>query len=241
MGKKLTQTQKEYKKQRRRVQRAVKRLEKIGYIFDENVVPKIPKKITEASVRRLAKITPEKLREKSEYIIGEEVVKYKTNKKEIKQEIKRIRESLKQEQEKTVKDYIPKISYIEKFKEKIEELFGRIEKFREDVNDLPDSRAFYHGRGIPVTYKDLIPYKALFISLLDDRIAENGEEEVEKLLFDNSTEIEDKFDAITYDSKEYVVDFCLNRVAEILKGTPLSLNENEMVTELSEGSYEIEE
>lgn len=236
MAKKLTQTQKEYRKQRRRVQQAVKRLEKIGYIFDENVVPKIPKKITKASVQRLAKITPEKLREKSEYIIGEEVVKYKTHKKEIKQEIKRVRESLKQEQEN-----IPKISYIEKFKEKIDELFGEIEKFREGVNELPDSRAFYHGRGIPATFKDLLPYKNLFLSLLNDRIAENGEEEVEKLLFEHSTEIEEKFNAITYDSKEQVVDFCLNSIATILKGSPLSLSENEMVTQLSEGSYEIED
>lgn len=234
MPKKLSQTQKDYRKQRQRVQRAVKRLEKIGYIFDENVVPKIPKKVTKASVKRLAKITPEKLREKSEYIIGNKLVKYKTHKKEIKQEIKRIRESLKQ-------DYIPNISYIEKFKEKIDELFGRIEKFREDVNELPDSRAFYHGRGIPATFKDLIPYKTLFLSLLDDRIAENGEEEVEKLLFEHSAEIEEKFGAITYDSKEEVVDFCLNSIADLLKGSPLTPSENEMVTRLSEGAYEIEE
>lgn len=236
MSKKLTQTQKDYRKERRRVQQAVKRLEKIGYIFDENVVPKIPKKVTKASVRRFAKITPEKLREKSEYIIGDKLVKYKTHKKEIKQEIKRIREQLKQEQE-----YTPKISYIEKFKEKIDELFGRIEKFREDVNELPDSRAFYHGRGIPATFKDLIPYKNLFLSLLDDRIAENGEEEVEKLLFDHSAEIEEKFGAITYDSKEQVVNFCLNSIADLLKGSPLTPSENEMVTQLSEGAYEIEE
>lgn len=233
MAKKLTQTQKEYRKQRRRVQQAVKRLEKIGYIFDEDVVPKIPKKITKASVQRLAKITPEKLREKSEYIIGEEVVKYKTHKKEIRQEIKRIRQNLKQEQES-----IPKISYIEKFKEKIEELFGNIEKFKDEVHELPDSRAFYHGRGVPATFKDLMPYKSLFLSLLDDRIAENGEEEVEKLLFEHSMEIEEKFGAITYDSKEEVVDFCLNSVASILKGSPLSQAENEMVTSLSEGAYE---
>ena len=236
MAKKLTQTQKEYRKQRRRVQQAVRRLEKIGYIFDENVVPKIPKKITKASVQRLAKITPEKLREKSEYIIGEEVVKYKTHKKEIKQEIKRVRESLKQEQEN-----IPKISYIEKFKEKIEELFGKIEEFRNDINDLPDEREFYHGRNEDKTFMDLTPYKNLFISLLDDRIAENGEEEVEKLLFDNSDKIADCLNAITYDSKQEVVQFCLDKVADIIKGSPLSLSENEMVTQLSESSYEIED
>ena len=227
MAKKLTQTQKEYKKQRRRVQRAVKKLEKIGYIFDENVVPKIPKKITKASVQRLANITPEKLREKSEYIIGEEVVKYKTHKKEIKQEIKRIRESLKQEQEKTVNDYIPTVSYIDIFRETV-------------INSLPDNRAFYHGRNEPATFKDFSGYKNIIISLLDDSIAENGEQYVERLLQEHADTLSGYIEGAQYDSDENRVERDLISIANILKGSPLSMNEAEQVSMLSEGSYEFE-
>lgn len=228
MAKKLTQTQKDYRKQRRRVQQAVKRLEKIGYIFDENVVPKIPKKITKASVQRLAKITPEKLREKSEYIIGEEVVKYKTHKKEIRQEIKRVRQELKQEQERTVIDYIPIVSYIDNFRETV-------------INSLPDSRAFYQGRNEPALFKDFSGYKNIIISLLDDSIAENGVEYVERLLQEHADTLSDYLEGAQYDSDENRVEHNLISVANILKGSPLSMNEAEQVSMVSEGSYEIEE
>lgn len=228
MEKKLTQTQKEYKKQRRRVQQAVKRLEKIGFIFDEDVVPKIPKKITKASVQRLAKITPEKLREKSEYIIGEEVVKYKTHKKEIKQEIKRIRQELKKEKEIPVIDYIPTVSYIDNFRETV-------------INSVPDNRAFYHGRNEPVTFKDFSGYKNIIISLLDDSIAENGEQYVERLLQENAGTLSDYIEGAQYDSDENRVEHNLISAANILKGSPLTQIEAEQVSMLSEGAYEIED
>lgn len=230
--KKQSATEKEYSKQRRRLKQAISRSEKQGYIFPENILPDNPKRITKASVRKLAKITPEMLRQKGEFLIEEtgEIIPVKGNKSVIKQEIARKRQQN--------KENIPKISYIEKFKEKIDELFGSIDKFKNDIDDLPDYRAFYHGRSVPTTFKDLLPYKSLFLSLLNDRIAENGEEEVERLLFEHSTEIEEKFSAITYDSKEEIVDFCLNSVASLLKSSPLSQLENEMVTLLSEGDYE---
>lgn len=228
MAKKLTQTQKEYRKQRRRVQQAVKRLEKIGYIFDEDVVPKIPKKITKASVQRLAKITPEKLREKSEYIIGEEVVKYKTHKKEIRQEIKRIRQELKKEKETPVIDYIPTVSYIDNFRETV-------------INSVPDNRAFYHGRNEPASFKDFSGYKNIIISLLDDSIAENGEQYVERLLQENADTLSDYIEGAQYDSDENRVEHNLISVANILKGSPLTQIEAEQVSMLSEGAYEIED
>lgn len=58
----------EYRKQRRRIQSFVRKAEKRGYIFSENIIPAIPKKITAASVRRLENITPEKLYKKAAYV-----------------------------------------------------------------------------------------------------------------------------------------------------------------------------
>lgn len=55
---------KEYKKQRDRVLGLVRRYKKRGYYVDIKI-PKIPKEIKEASIRRLAKITPEKVRKNS--------------------------------------------------------------------------------------------------------------------------------------------------------------------------------
>lgn len=82
-----------YKKQRKRLQNAIYRAKKQGYIFPDDILPKVPKKIEEASVRRLAKIKPEDLRKKARYLIEEtgELIPVKGNAKIIKEDIKRKR------------------------------------------------------------------------------------------------------------------------------------------------------
>lgn len=60
MKKRVSKYKKEYMKERRRVQRLVNRYKKIGY--EVNIkIPKIPKRITSASIRRLEKITADKV------------------------------------------------------------------------------------------------------------------------------------------------------------------------------------
>ena len=55
----------EYRRQRRRVQSFVNRAEKRGYSFGDFEIPEIPQNVTEASVRRLARLTPDVLYKKS--------------------------------------------------------------------------------------------------------------------------------------------------------------------------------
>lgn len=64
---KLTPTQQEYRRERQRIQRQINRMTKRGYDVPE-LLPKIPKKITEASVHRLKKLTTEKLYKESRFI-----------------------------------------------------------------------------------------------------------------------------------------------------------------------------
>lgn len=64
---KLTSTQKEYYKQRKRIQNFLSRARKRGYIFNENVLPPVPKRITKASVARLSKLTPAEFYKKAQY------------------------------------------------------------------------------------------------------------------------------------------------------------------------------
>lgn len=63
---------KAYQKERRRLQRFVKAAEKRGYIWEKNPIPEIPKTVTEASIRRLQKLTPKELYKKSYYIVDNE-------------------------------------------------------------------------------------------------------------------------------------------------------------------------
>ena len=64
---KKTPTERAYSKQVRRIKQFISRAEKRGFYFNENVLPKRPNRITQASVRKLAKLTPDKLYEKAEY------------------------------------------------------------------------------------------------------------------------------------------------------------------------------
>lgn len=81
--------EKEYRKQRKRIQNYVSKRKKKGF-FSDFQLPKIPKKITEASVRRLEKITPKKLKKKETIVVntltGEVFENNKNNVKKIKKE-----------------------------------------------------------------------------------------------------------------------------------------------------------
>lgn len=103
--KKLTALEKKYNQQRRRIQRFIATHEKRGYSF-ENVLPHKPKKITQASVRRLEKITPQYLYQRGQYV-GElsygEIVSAKRGLILEKQEHKRVREERKLLQQREIK------------------------------------------------------------------------------------------------------------------------------------------
>lgn len=66
-NKQLSDVKQAYRRERQRIQRQINRMTKRGYDVPE-LLPKIPKKITEAGVRRLKKITTEKLYKESRFI-----------------------------------------------------------------------------------------------------------------------------------------------------------------------------
>ena len=88
--KRLSQTRKEYNKQRKRIQSFLSRTRKQGYIFEENILPQIPKRVTKASVSRLAKLTPKELYKKAVYVSSEtgEIETPEEHKKRIRKEAK---------------------------------------------------------------------------------------------------------------------------------------------------------
>ena len=70
-----------YRKERKRVLAARRRLEKQGFLLNSEA-PSIPKRITEGSIRALKKITPSKLRETSlwmDYTTGTIIEGYRRN------------------------------------------------------------------------------------------------------------------------------------------------------------------
>lgn len=80
MAKKKIQTanQRAYSKQVKRIKQFIRRAEKRGYHFADDVLPQQPKRITQASIRKLQNLTPEKLYQKAVYggeSTGGEIVK----------------------------------------------------------------------------------------------------------------------------------------------------------------------
>ena len=62
---------KEYRKERSRIQRFIKRAEKRGYVFEDNIIPEISKNITAGSIRRLQKLTPKELYSRARKLVYE--------------------------------------------------------------------------------------------------------------------------------------------------------------------------
>lgn len=125
--KKLTPAQREYNKNRRRIKQAINRLEKRGYIVPENTLPKIPKRITNASVRRLEKINLDFIYKKSRFVdvtTGEifEGIQGKEREKQLKKEN---REQRKVEEP----DYVIfEKQVLANFEREMTEVFGRNER-----------------------------------------------------------------------------------------------------------------
>lgn len=63
--------EREVKKQRKRIQQFVRRAQKRGFSFPENIVPTLPKKITEKTLSSYKAKTPEQLYKKAIYVSDE--------------------------------------------------------------------------------------------------------------------------------------------------------------------------
>ena len=64
----MTANQLEYSKELKRIKQAVRRAEKRGYRFFEDVLPQTPKRVTKQALQRIKEITTPKIYEKAEYL-----------------------------------------------------------------------------------------------------------------------------------------------------------------------------
>lgn len=93
-----SETQIQYEKQLKRIKQFVRRAEKRGYYFPEDIIPQKLKRPTKKSVEKLARLTPESLYKKSQYVIketGELISGVEGRKAERKEVAKKAKESRK--------------------------------------------------------------------------------------------------------------------------------------------------
>lgn len=186
---KQTPTQKAYHAQVRRIKQFIRRAGKRGFIFPEDLLPKVPKRITAGSVRRLKRITPEKLYQKATYVsglsYGEEISGIEGLKLERKERARKAQET--KARKKREKEEATQLSPVQP---------------EEDENEdttFFDRAAIFNFKNEVMGFDFLQQHKIL-LYWIDQQIYEHGEHEVALMLYRGSQAgLLVDFDIVYYD------------------------------------------
>lgn len=227
--KKQTENQKAYQKERRRLLQAVRKAKKQGYIFPEDVVPELPKRVTKKQLEKIQKIKPKDLYKKAEFVYQEtgEIVPAEQRKQEVKQEaIIKAKETRKKKISTTnIPTYYPTISIIDKVDERLNELFETV-LVENSLHDL-------ERKGKPLF--PIEARKSALIRIFDDTktMYEGNENELEQYLKENEGEIFSLLHIITWDSDtpdQLKIQSSFSRLATLLNTRPLTPTQAESVS-----------
>lgn len=217
--KRQTENQKAYQKERRRLLQAVRRAEKQGYIFPEDIVPKLPKRVTKKQLEKIQKTKPKHLYKKAKFVYQEtgEVVSAEQIKQEVKQEsIKKAKETRKRNKKisaPSVPTYYPTISIIDTIRDRISELT------REAKPSIPiDNR------------------KNELLAIFEDTVTMFGDNiiEYEHYLEAHESEIAELLNVISYDSNAEQVSATFVSLGRILNRQALSISQAENLSMMAE-------
>ena len=217
--KKQTENQKAYQKERRRLLQAVRRAEKQGYIFPEDIVPKAPKRVTKKRLEKIQATKPSDLYKLAQFVYVEtgEVVPAEQRKQEVKQEaIKKAKETRKRKNKistPNVPTYYPTISIIDTIRDRISEIT------REAKPSIPiDNRK-----------NELLAIFEDNVTLYDDNISY-----YEHYLKEHESEIADLLNVISYDSDVKEVSTSFVSLGRLLNMCPLSMSQAENLSMMVE-------
>lgn len=222
---KRTENQKAYQKERRRLLQAVRRAKKQGYIFPEDIVPELPKRVTKKQLEKIQKIKPKQLYKKAEFVYQEtgEVVPAEQRKQEVKQEaIRKAKETRKRKAKETrkkkisipsVPTYYPTISIIDTIRDRISELT------REAKPPIP----------IENRKNELLSIFEDNVTAFDDNITE-----YEHYLEVHESEIAELLNVISYDSNAEQISASFVSLGRILNTQALSMSQAENLSMMAE-------
>ena len=234
---KQTETEKLYSKQLKRIKQFIRRAEKRGFIFKEDIIPKKPKKVTKASVKKLEKLTPEKLYKKSLYV-EESTGEIEEAQKRRKEESARKAAKTKKERQKQRRSWSFKDA--EKHREQLpsegKEVFKNI--IDEFVSRLQiDTSWVGRKRRRPVALQETIRSQSLLLTLINQQIALFGEEEIGNRLQANADKLSELITIVLWDSKAEAIQSATRLFMEILTGnslTPSQLQDLDLESEYNE-------
>ena len=214
---KQTENQKAYQKERRRLLQAVRRAEKQGYIFPEDVVPELPERVTKKQLENIQKIKPKQLYKKAEFVYQEtgEIVPAEQRKQEVKQEatIKAKETRKKKISTPNIHTYYPTISIIDTIRDRLSELT------REAKPPIP----------IENRKNELLAIFEDNVTLYDDNI-----EYYEHYLKEHESEIAELLNVISYDSDAEKVSASFVSLGRLLNMKSLSMSQAENLSMMAE-------
>ena len=217
--KKQTENQKAYQKERRRLLQAVRKAEKQGYIFPEDIVPKLPKRVTKKQLEKIQATKPSDLYKLAQYVYEEtgEVVPAEQRKQEVKQEAtKKAKETRKRKNKisaPNVPTYYPTISIIDTIRDRISELT------REAKPPIPiDNR------------------KNELLAIFEDTVTMFGDNitEYEHYLEVHESEIAELLNVISYDSNAEQISASFVALGRLLNTQSLSMSQAENLSMMAE-------
>lgn len=217
--KKRTENQKAFQKERRRLLQAVHRAEKQGYIFPEDIVPELPKRVTKKRLEKIQKTKPKHLYKKAEFFYQEtgEIVPAEQRKQEVKQEaIRKAKETRKRKKKisiPSVPTYYPTISIIDTIRDRITELT------REAKPPIP----------IENRKNELLAIFEDNVALFSDNITE-----YEHYLEAHESEIAELLNVISYDSNAEQISASFVALGRLLNMQSLSMSQAENLSMMAE-------
>lgn len=243
MKKKTTKSKyyKEYMKNRRRIQSYIREYKKYGYMDISNILPEMPKKITSASVSRLAKITKKAFKEKVENKqLLTEYGELLTG-KEAREEVKRTKEQIKEQKKAKVTPVKmatlvhpePRPADYQTIRQTADiPMFDDIiQHYREVIESMPDER-WLSGR----VAKNTQSLKSVLLSQLNDNYTEFGNAYVTHLR-ENEQYLDEAVLGVTYGSSSETYEVAMNSLLKLISmGEKLTTSQAESLSEYGEFS-----
>ena len=226
MAKNITPNQEEWKKELKRLNQFIKRAEKRGYIFGENIIPETPKKITKKKLSEIKQIDADVLYNTAKYFdkeTGQIITGLEGRRIERRKSSQKAAQKAAQTKKFKAQNTLPEKPVLPKESDIV---LRNIEEMIANWQPLLNWSNYF----IEAKKQD----KTTLSNILQQAISETGREEIAKRLQNAATNIIDTVERILYSSDEEQVNLDLVDIATIIKGRSLTPEESIDLTESSE-------
>ena len=217
---KLTPNQQAWKKELKRLQQFIRKAKKRGYTFPVDVIPETPKRITKKQLSKIKGINPQTLYSQAEFYnpdTGETLSGLEGRTFERKRSAKKAQLTKAIKQSQHTESPLPRQTDLV------------LQNIRDLINQFTPSSLWSDYW----THKKEADKNKLQ-ALLDNAIAQEGENVVAERLENYAGDIERIVNSILYGSDEEQVQFDMVEFATIIKGRSLTLQESSELTDLME-------